>query len=334
MCGCGSNSFAPPCGFLQQSSAIRAMSQEINTTRTDTAPVPLLILGSLGIVSTLICGSATIAVFACRLHVRLTYRLALYQVLGSLMHSVLITLQLLFLNYGRNIEVYGPLCVAVAYLYNSSHWIKLLALTWLTLHLFCFAVCYKNSKRLEIPLLVALVILPFVISALPFIRLSYGQTPPLWCWILNGTDVRAAMQLTVWLLPATALLLVSFVLVAVMLSVLGFRIYRELQSGEIVAVGPRKKALKQLCPLIAYPAAFIVFILPALVFSIANLSAAKTNVLKILTFLTAVSIPMWSISSGITLLVLIACYLCERKKMNRPRPAYGTLHLNPPAVKH
>ena len=208
--------------------------------------------------------------------------------------------------------MYRPLCIAVAYLFDSSHWIKLLALTWLTLHLFCFAVCYKNSKRLEIPLLVALVILPFAISTAPFIRSSYGQTPPLWCWILQGNGIDLAMQLTVWFLPATALLLVSFVLVAVMLSVLGFRIYRELQSGEIVAVGPRKKALKQLCPLIAYPAAFIVFILPALVFSIAGYTGANSNsnmrMLYPLKLLTAASIPMWSISSGITLLVLILCY--------------------------
>eukprot|EP00731_Ephydatia_muelleri_P006755 Em0003g1003a len=301
---------------------------------------PLLILGSLGIVSTLICASAVVLVFAYGLYKKLVYRLALYQVLGSLMHSVLLTLQLAFLKYGN-----GPLCLAVAYLYNSSHWIKLLALTWVTFHLFLYAVCYKNCKKLEIPLGVALVIIPFAISAVSFGTRSYGQTPPLWCWIFqyNSTDSaglvnRLGMQLILWLIPATALLVVATVVVVLTVSVLFTRIYRELRSDNIVAMGPRKRALKQMCPLMAYPVAFVVLLLFPLTFAVLGDIDPKSSALSTLTYLTAVSIPLWSISSGVTLLVVILCYRYAGrtgKRKARPRPqnvAYGAMNLNPPAV--
>ena len=300
------------------------MNESANTTRT----APLLVLGSLGVASTLICASAAIAVFAHGLHRRLLYRLALYQVLGSLMHSVLLTLQLVFINYGSNTDAYRPLCVAVGFLFNASHWIKLLALIWLTLHVFSFAMCYRNSKKLEVVFVIVLLIFPFVISAVPFATKSYGQTSTMWCWIVQNTNstVSRLMQLMVWLLPATALLLLTLALVITMLSVLGFRIYGELKSEVRVAIGPRKKALKQLFPLLAYPIAFIVFLVPALTFSFAGYLNAGKEALYRLALLTAVSVPMWSTSSGITLLVLILCYRCGKRERKKTENYGGVSH--------
>lgn len=308
------------------------MSRDVNAKQT----TPLLVFGSLGIVSTLVCASAVTLTFVYGLHRKLVYRLALYQALGSLMHSVLLTLQLVFLNYGD-----GPLCQTVAYFYNSSHWFKLLALIWVTFHLFLYSVCYKNCKKLEIPLVIMLVILPFVLSAVPFATSTYGKTPPLWCWILryNSSDPiwpgRLGMQLVSWLIPATALLLVATVLVSVTLSVLAVRICRELRGNKVVAIGPLKRALKQMCPLMSYPVAFVFLLAFSLTFAIVGDVNPKSSALLPLTYLTAISIPMWSISSGVTLIVAIFCYRCEKRKAAPPRRqevAYGALCINPPVV--
>lgn len=292
---------------------------------------PLVVLGSLGVVSTLICGSAVTLVFVHGLHKRLVYRLALYQVLGSLLHSVLLSVQLAFLNYGD-----GPFCQAVAFLYNSSHWFKLLALTEVTIHLFCFAVFYKNCKKVEVPFVVLLLIVPFAISAIPFATRSYGPTAPRWCWISlrNGTDATGplSMQLVVWLVPAAGLLVVAFVLVAITLSVEVWRIC----CGTGTAIGPLKRALKLLCPLMAYPVAFIVFLVPPLAYS-ALLSAGGERygvAIARLTYVTAVCVPMWSISSGLTLLVVVLCYRCGRTRKglapNAENAPYGSVIPNPP----
>ena len=304
---------------------------------------PLLILGSLGIVSTLICASAVVLVFAYGLYKKLVYRLALYQVLGSLMHSVLLTLQLAFLKYGNAWSaMFGcglPLQQFALDQTPGSHLGDVLPVFIRRL------LQELQEVKLEIPLGVALVIIPFAISAVSFGTRSYGQTPPLWCWILqyNSTDSaglvnRLGMQLILWLIPATALLVVATVVVVLTVSVLLTRIYRELRSDNIVAMGPRKRALKQMCPLMAYPVAFVVLLLFPLTFAVLGDIDPKSSALSTLTYLTAVSIPLWSISSGVTLLVVILCYRYAGrtgKRKARPRPqnvAYGAMNLNPPAV--
>ena len=65
--------------------------------------------------SVLVCLVAAILVFVLKLHTRLVYRLALYQVLASLFFAMVETLQIIFVNYTRNPDIYGRLCTALGW---------------------------------------------------------------------------------------------------------------------------------------------------------------------------------------------------------------------------
>ena len=102
--------------------------------------------------SVLVCLLAAIMVFALKLHSKIVYRLALYQVLSALVFSTVETLEIIFVNYEKSPApiVYGRLCNTIGWLVMYTQWVKLLFTAWLTVHLFCFGVLYKNLKKLEI----------------------------------------------------------------------------------------------------------------------------------------------------------------------------------------
>ena len=104
------------------------------------------ILGSLSAVSLVTCLVALGWLFYLKLHKQFLYRLAAYQVTGSLLHALALLCQLAFLNY--NDSKYQS-CIAIGYLFQTAGWIKVCFGVWITFHLFCFAVLLKNMKRLE-----------------------------------------------------------------------------------------------------------------------------------------------------------------------------------------
>ena len=101
-------------------------------------------------ISVIVCLLAAIVVFALKLHKKVVYRLALYQVLASLAFATVSTLQVIFINFNNNPEAYGRVCTAVGWFVVYSFWMKLLFTSWVTFHLFCFAILHKNLKKLEV----------------------------------------------------------------------------------------------------------------------------------------------------------------------------------------
>ena len=108
------------------------------------------VIAATNSVSVLVCLLAAILVLVLKLHKKLVYRLALYQVLSSLLLATVTALQVIFINYNESQTVYLRVCTAVAWFMVYSQWMKLLFTMWVTFHLFCFAVLHKNLQKLEV----------------------------------------------------------------------------------------------------------------------------------------------------------------------------------------
>ncbi|KAL5471265.1 hypothetical protein EMCRGX_G029361 [Ephydatia muelleri] len=127
-------------------------------------------------VSALVCLLAVILVFRLKLYKKVVYRLALYQVLASLILATVAALQVIVVNDRKNPIVYGRVCVAIGWFLMYSQWMKLLFTTWVTFHLFCFAVLHINWKKLEVLYVVTSLLVPTIIAAVPLVTSSYGPS--------------------------------------------------------------------------------------------------------------------------------------------------------------
>ena len=166
----------------------------------------LLVLSIGGMVGSLVCLLPLILVWRFKLYKHFTHRLASYQVLSSLFFSVICALEIVFLNYYKNREVYKPLCEAVGFLFEYAVWLKLLLfMMWLTLHLFCFTIFHKNSKKQEVWIIICLMLLPFLYIWVPFVNGMYGLAGA-WCWIKNRNDSCGGDKLIVGEIEQYALL--------------------------------------------------------------------------------------------------------------------------------
>ena len=121
------------------------------------------ISGSLGAVSMATCLVALCWLFYLKLHKQFIYRLAAYQVMGSLFRALLSVCQFTFLEY--NDSKY-PSCVAIGYLYHIAVWIKTCFCCWITFHLFCLAILLKNMRKLEPLYVISSILFPMVISSI------------------------------------------------------------------------------------------------------------------------------------------------------------------------
>ena len=221
--------------------------------------VLLIIRASAGCAAVVACAMAAILVLIRRLYKQFVYRLALYQVLSSLLFAALQVLQLVFLNYQKNPDAYHPLCLVVAFLHLCSMWIKLSLTVWVTFHLFCFAVFSRNFKRLEPLYIVSSLLVPVPIGVVPFITKSYGLLES-WCGIVgskNGCPYFGGVmqQFFLWYVPALIMLFVEFVTIIVMMTTLAcYAHHKKINSSA-------KQAIKQMLPLVAYPTTFFVLII-------------------------------------------------------------------------
>ena len=256
--------------------------------------------------SVLVCLLAAIMVFALKLHSKIVYRLALYQVLSALAFSTVETLEIIFVNYEKSPIVYGRLCNTVGWFVVYTQWVKLLFTAWLTVHLFCFVVLYKNLKKLETLYVVTSLLLPAVIATVPVITKSY-HINPLGCYIFdaNGTDAVAKIEsFALWNISALIILLVASIAMVIMVIKLAYKVCLRLKIEAITDGDQNWKALKQLLPLAAFPILFFLFVIPGLVYGVYAAEGSTTN--KSSVILAAIFITMWSMSSGMTLLVHIS----------------------------
>ena len=292
----------------------------MNTSSSSDDHVADIVFCVLNGVGLLVCLVAAILVVALRLHKKIVYRLCLYQVLAGIAFATVQTLQIVFLNYDdKSPRVYARLCIAIGFLVLYTQWIKVFFATCATFHLFCFAILYKNLKKLEALYVVTSLLVPALFAIVPLITHSYHYAPPA-CFINkdNNTETQIAEieRLALWNVPAMVILFVASIAMVVMVTILTFRVKREpIKDGDQFW-----KALKQLLPLAAFPILFLIFVIPELIYGI-NVSTSST-VNDGVVLATSVFVAMWGIASGAVVIIHISvARLCCRNKRKRPLDA-------------
>ena len=160
---------------------------------------------------------------------------------------------------------YKNLCFVFAFFLLYVQWIKLVLTVCLTVHIFSLAVLLKNLKKCEPLYVVASLLVPAVIAAVPLATKTYGLAGS-WCWIKDRTNncdssvlvSGAVEQIALWYGPCMVLLLLCAVAMAIMMIavVCRLRTHRARLRRD-----KNWKLLKQLLPLSAYPILFLIFLI-------------------------------------------------------------------------
>ena len=285
------------------------------STNCSTAPLTndflIRILGSLGAVSFGVCLVALCWLFCLKLYKQFLYRLAAYQVMASLFHASIMLCQFSFLDYNGSRRMQSVSCVAVGYLFLMAALMKVCFGSWITFHLFCFAILLKNMRKLEPLYVISSLLVPITIAFIPLITKSYGPSGE-WCMVQTkkcdkNYEVGDIELIAVWFGPALVLLVLQCIAMLTMIITVYYRAHRK--SGEnVFGRDQNNVAFRQLLPLVAYPVLFCILIIPPLIARVYSFVSSTPN--EGLLILLTVCVPAWSLSSGVTLIVHIGALKC------------------------
>ena len=286
------------------------MEDSANTTCNTTALTKrssVILLGSLSSVSVVTCLVALLSVLCLRLYSKFLYRLATYQVLASLLHALVGVSQLTFIEYSESKHVS---CVVVGFMLQSATMMKLCLAGWITFHIFCFAVLFKNLTKLEPLYVITSLAVPIALATVPIATKSYGPTGE-WCWIPSkkcGTlyPTGAIEQLVLNYAPLIMFLVLDSAVMLITLGTVYRRAHRNETDRDTEVFGRKQNmmAFKQLLPLVAYPITFCILVVPPLIYRAYREASSLPN--PELLVLSTVCISAYSFSSGLTLIIHIA----------------------------
>ena len=289
----------------------------------------LVIGGSIGGVSILACLLPMFLIFYLKLHQQFTYRVALYQVIAALLYECALVLSSFtpLSNggyYNRPSEnSHYPLCQFTGFILQFLFWTKLLFVSFIVIHLFTFAVMYKNIKRVEVCYIVFSVLLSLGIAIIPFLTHTYGLAGS-WCWITSWRDdcpsdilvAGLAEQFALYYGPGILLLTIDSALAFILVLILVVRLYRKRADGmENSFKHHQSKALKQMVPLLTYSVAFLFLLLPG--FANRVYGATPHPPLAELTLSSIVCIASWGWVAGLTLLIHIIVVVWLKRRVRR-----------------
>ena len=265
----------------------------------------IVILCATNSVAVLVCLIAAVLVYCLKLHRSAVYRLALYQVLASLAFAIANVTEILFVNYYKDPEAYNRVCNAIGLLVLYSEWTKLLFTLWVTFHLFCFGVLYKNMKKFEVMYVLTSLAVPAVITIVPLVTKTYGVGRGGKCWIQRNSSLGIIEVISLWVGPAMFIVLATAMAMVAMVIKMTLRVCSRLEYQPITDGNRFWKALKQLLPLAAFPILFFIFFIPELTSTLYQV-ITKSSSPELLILVTYLSYSLWNMSSGITLIVHIS----------------------------
>ena len=315
--------------------ANRLLSAETVTTSCatplDSARIELVLvlMSSVGVACVLLCLIAVAMVLILRLYKSIVYRLASYQVCTALLYGVVCGLEIMSFKLVKQTSSYGWFCQATAFLMNFLPWVKLMFTAWISVHLFFFVVFYVNLKRCEVLYVISALVVPLVITTVPFATRSYGPAGA-WCSIqqwkencpLNISKEGVIEVFVLWYGPASAVLVLNSIAVVVILIVLVKRACKKSQGEKWQQ---HKEALNQSLPLLAYPITYTLLLVVPLTNRAYGAQSHSGTVDYTLLTLTGTLIPLWGLSAGVAHLVhILVMKRCSRKK-DTCRNGYGAL---------
>ena len=218
-------------------------------------------------VSALCCVLVISLIFMLKKHYFFIQRLVLYLSIVALIHSSSIVLRLYRIGYRQQSDVLKMVCIAAAFIDQTSMWSLFLAFGAITLTLLMAVTFHKSTARLEAVYLVVIFLFPLTFNWVPFLYDTYGQAGA-WCWIrtINYNDncsehkFGTYLQFGIWYVPGFVFLgILLLVYLFILLSVLRQK-YKNHKSGKEQI---HKTLRKEVWPLLFYPiGVFILNIFP------------------------------------------------------------------------
>ena len=301
---------------MDDSGDLYDLASQANHSCNVTGRTPsLYVFISMGIPSAVACSVALLLAFLLRLYKHFTYRLAMYQVLASFSWDTSIVLS--FSEFGDpNSSFYHVMCKTVAFLLVFTMLMKLMFTLWLTFHLFCYVVFFKNLK-LEWLYITSSVLLPVLVSWIPFIHSNYGVAG-VWCFIREVKDNCASNTegtIEIFALfygPIVVSLIISVLAIVVMVIVMVRRAYvnSNTQPENVPLLrSAAKTLLKQILPLLAYPVIFFTLVLIPVADRIYDLTTRNRNTGLIIAH--GVAAPVMGFFAGLVLIIHILYLRCH-----------------------
>ena len=150
-----------------------------------------------------------------------TQRLLLYINLSILIASIVYVVR--GAGYGLLDNQY--FCTGIAYINQFCAASLLAVMCCFLLHLFLKAIFVVRIKKMEILYIPIIFILPLLVSAIPFIKNSYGKAGP-WCWIQGKEgecelfEIGMIMQYSLWYGPLYTLIIIGAVIYVISILIL------------------------------------------------------------------------------------------------------------------
>ena len=276
------------------------------------------------------CVFALSLLLALRMYRKFVYRLAMYQIIGSLFQSSAMMSDLLLWNYNKNLLYYQISCKFCAFITQLSLWVKLMLTVQLTFHLFCYVVFYKNLKRLEKVYIAVSTILPSIIACIPFFNNTYCLTGPgAWCYISSKVEgdcaagkstVGVIEQFVLYYGPATFLLTLNVVLIILVIILFRRHKYRFVSPQDR---SNWKQVLRQTLPLLVYPAIYFTMMLLPLTNRIYMAVSASDSTNYNLLLVHSVAFSCVGFFAGLALLAHICSVQLRKWQLKRTRCRAG-----------
>ena len=315
-------------GDQQAFETLQENDTECNGTYTQQEKdLVLLVMSSVGLVSTITCSLTISLALFLRLYRRRVFRLAMYHVASSMLYGVNVFSMITLTSYisKDNDTFHKAMCQLTGFLLDYFLWMNTLFTAVLISHFFLLFVCLKKLKLkyLEILCVLFSLLFPLLFVWVPFINNNYGSTG-IWCWIRDKDCFRPIEegiieQFVLWYVPSLLCLGLSIIAAGTVLIGLIWRRCGYIQQSENkpLILNARKtcnaKALVEAFFLLAYPAVFFVLIS----FGAISKVAAPAMMIKPLIIYTSVYCSLGLFSSS-ALLTHIMIARCLQKKSRIP----------------
>ena len=144
-----------------------------------------LVAGINAVISIVVCTVALALLVAMSLHSYFTYRLVSYQILSLMLLDF--AYSLLILQFVPRDSIVRGVCQAIGFLVVYAVWVNLLFSVCAVIHLYCFAVAFRNLRRFEPVYVAVCVLLPLLYAWIPLSTNSYGSDNYL-CFVTTWND--------------------------------------------------------------------------------------------------------------------------------------------------
>ena len=192
----------------------------------------------------------------------ISQRLILYLAISSMLSSI--SSMVHRVNYNNEMSTfYTNFCIFAGFFEQTTSWMVLNAITVLTTYLFVLVSFQKDIKKLEVLFILLIFLFPIVISLIPFIESSYGESGA-WCWIRSEDRTTCEehplgriLIFIMWFAPVHILLLAMVVMYIVILTCIRPNQWKYKPWGKKITEDTRKENRKQAIRLVAYPSIYL-----------------------------------------------------------------------------